>query len=207
MASFAATFVFFMFFPDLYFVYLDFFMPFMVIFALTFLASLWRSNTWIKYLVPLFIAAMAANIVQANLSYFTDYQKRGRFTNAEEIAEALTRLPESFELYGSHEVAPLVALLAGRRIFLNHADTNTQAFAAGALDLGGISRAAVDQGIYLLARITHYPQHGYRDVGFADYFSQELFDVSCQRALTFPSTSGENDNQIVAYRCARQKSE
>ena len=201
--SFAATVVFFLFFPDLYFVYLAFFMPFLVIFSLTFLAWLWQRTSWPKFLAPLLVVVILINLTIANHAYFTDYQKRGHFSNAEEIASAITLLPESLELYGSHEVAPLVALLSGRPIFQNHADTNSQLFAAGALDLDGISRAAVDQGIYLLSRITHYPEQGYRDVGFSGFFSPDRFASSCVRALTFPSTSREGDNQIVAYRCKR----
>ena len=105
------------------------------------------------------------------------------------------------DLYGSHEVTPLIALLSERPIFENHADTNTQAFAAGTLDRQQISDAAVKSGIYMLARITHVPEAGYYDIGYQGFFSPERFTDSCQRASTFPSTSLESDNQIVVYKC------
>jgi hypothetical protein len=202
--SFVVTALFFLFFRDLYFVYLDFFMPFLVIFSLSALDFLWHKKGNFRLIAAGGIATLAIGNVVSDYSYFNYFQKLGHFSNAQDVASAVKELPDKFDLYGSHEVTPLVALLSGRSIFHNHADTNTQAFAAGTLDRAQLSEAAVRAGIYLIARITHLPEQGYIDVGYQGYFSPERMQDSCQRVLTFPSTSNEIDNQIVVYRCKNQ---
>ncbi|MBM4252250.1 MAG: hypothetical protein FJ146_09785 [Deltaproteobacteria bacterium] len=202
--SFVVMLAFFAMFKDLYFVYLDFLMPFLIVFSLTALNDFWhRGNKW----RPIFFSATIAlgiNCVTSNYGYFRYFQGIGHFSNAPEVATAINQLPDKFPLYGSHEVAPLVAILAGRELFHNYSDTNTQLFAAGVMNRDQISDAAVEAGVYLIARITHLPDQGYLDLGYAGYFSPDRMKDSCQRALTFPSTSQETDNQIVVYRCKHQ---
>ncbi len=202
--SFLITIIFFLAFKDLYFVYLDYLLPFLVIFSLTAVHVMWELGRKMRFACIAVFSAMLANSLMSNYLYFTHFQKLGHFSNAEEVASAINKLPENYEIYGSHEVAPLVALLSGRSTFHNHSDTNTQLFAAGLLDREQISEAAVHNGVYLIARITHLPEQGYNDVGYEGYFSPDRMKDSCQRALTFPSTSHESDNQIVVYRCHKQ---
>jgi hypothetical protein len=193
--------VFFLLYKDLYFLYLHILMPFIAILAVEcfeFLNNKRREFAWI------FMALFIAIFLYSSSSYMNTYQPQGILQNPEEIAEALKNAPDDFPVYGVQEVAPLVALQSGRKIFNNVIDTNTQNFAAGTHNLNQISQDAVRNGIYLVARIADYPDQNIRDTGFEGYFSPEIFKSSCVTYKDFarPSTDSSS-NKVVIYRCSK----
>jgi hypothetical protein len=121
--------------------------------------------------------------------------------NAEEIGNYLKTQNGHQQIYGSHELAPILALFSGKKVFGNYIDTNTQVFAAHTLDLNHISEQAANAGVYLVARITDLPDYGIKDQGFEGYFSKDIFAKSCSRLKFFPSSSQESDNYIGIYDC------
>jgi hypothetical protein len=122
------------------------------------------------------------------------------------MANFLRTLPTDYPLYGSHEVAPLLALLSDRRLFGNYIDTNPQVFASGRYDRERISREAVAEGVILAARITSRPELGIEEAGYESFFSPELFRNYCRRLKFFPSGSREGDNYLGLYFCSRSRS-
>ncbi len=195
------TAAFFLIFPDLYYLYLESFFAYLVLGAVIFLSAVWDYKYFGKQIA---LGVLAVYLLFASVSFWVyknEFYTIGRFTNAPEVAEAVKKLPDKMELYGSHEVAPLIALMSGRNLFNNYIDTNTQAFASGGQDLGEASASAVRHGVYLLGRVTDLPQFGIKDFGMDGYFSPGLLQRYCQAAAKLPSTSGEQDNFIGIYRC------
>jgi hypothetical protein len=194
--------LFFLIYQDLYYLYLQTLLPFLVLLTIEFFGWISKkSESGLVYgLIGIafytFFGFMSISL------YHNDYALRGRFINAPEVAAAVRNLPQNLPLYGSHEVAPLVALLSEKPLFNNYIDTNTQAFASKAQNLQQTSKKAVEHGVYLIAKITDLPQYGIKDFGFEGYFDKSLFDKFCNRVLQFPSTSTEQDNVIAIYRCA-----
>ncbi len=194
--------IFFLVFQDLYYTYLGFLFFFLAIFA----------GLWIEYLIEqkdlvviLFLASClgAWTIFGGIYHYENSSATHGRFSNAPEIAEYLKTQTDHEFIYGSHEVAPLLALMSGKQLFGNYIDTNTQVFAAGTLDKNQISERAAEAGVYLVARITDLPEQGIKDMGYDGFFSPEVFAASCRRLQFFPSTSREIDTHIGIYDCSR----
>ncbi|MBI4359262.1 MAG: hypothetical protein HY577_01640 [Candidatus Nealsonbacteria bacterium] len=203
LLPFCLTVVFLLFFPDLYYTYFGSLLPYLVILSLSFVAWLWAKSLagqdWSIFILVLYILFLGVSFWYYQQSFFV----HGRFLNATEIAAYLKTRPEPFPLYGSHEVAPLVALLSQKKLLNGYIDTNAQVFASGALDLEAVSRAAVQNGVFLLARITDRPEEGITDFGYEGFFSPRAFRESCQRLKEFPSTAQELDNHLVIYRCSR----
>lgn len=192
---------FFLIYQDLYYLYLDNLLPFLVLFCLSLLGWLWMRSGKRKTGTAFILVLYAIFVLSSLSEYRGNFTNRGRFLNSDEIAEYVRMLPEDFDLYGSHEIAPLVALKSGRKLFDNQIDTNTQAFSSGALSLEEISRRAAAKGVFLLARITDRPEYGITDSGYEGFFSRDVFGESCRRLKVFPSTSNESDNLIVIFRC------
>ena len=196
--------LFLLFFQDLYYVYLAYLFPFLIIFSFLFFD--WAFKVSKENKLELVTISLFVYFIFFILSFFQYYQNffpKGRFLNAVEIARYLQNASENFEIYGSHEVAPLIALLSQRRLFDNRIDTNPQSFASGAQNLDKVSEKAVDQGIYLVARISDYPEYNIRDFGYQGYFKEEIFKKYCRENKKFPSTSQETDNFIGIYRCKK----
>lgn len=190
-------------FQDLYYNYFLILMPFLSLLCAEFFSWIWEKFRYGRQmalgLLAVFILFSAAGFVD----YKNNFMILSRFLNAPQVAAAVKALPKNYPLYGSHEVAPLVALMADKPIFANIIDTNTQAFASGGQNLAEISGQAVATGVYLLAKITDLPQYGIKDFGLEGYFEKSVFEQSCGRVLQFPSTSGEQDNVIAVYECKK----
>jgi hypothetical protein len=201
LAPFIFILVFFLLYADLYYLYLDNFMPYLIILSLSFLGWLWTRGGGLRWLL-VFVLVLWSSLTFTSLNlYLNDFATRGRFLNSAEIADYIKTLPEDFKLYGSHEVAPLVALRAEKKLFDNQIDTNAQVFSSGGLNLEEVSKSAAEEGIYLLARIVDRPEEGITNAGYEGFFSQEEFKKSCQRLKLFPSTSNESDNFVGVFRC------
>jgi hypothetical protein len=196
------VFAFLLFFKDLYYTYLGVLVPFLLIFGFLLLERLTsaRRVCSLDLLIVVFIFGAASLILSSN-AYGQIVFSHGRFLNASEIADFIAAQPEPFLLYGSHEVAPLVALFSERDLFGPHIDTNPQVFASGAANLEKVSREASRAGVFLLARITDLPEYGVTNQGFQGFFSQPVFDDSCQEVKAFPSTAQESDNYIKVFKC------
>ena len=161
--------IFFLIYRDLYYLYLHLLLPFVVILAVEtveFLNKRKEEFAWSFIVLYICIALYAL------FGYTNTYKQEGIFENPQEIAAALKAVPENLPVYGAQEVAPLVALMSGRKIFDNVIDTNTQNFAAGTHNLKLISENAAQVGIYLVARTAEYPDQNIHNTGFEGYFDE-----------------------------------
>lgn len=194
--------LFFLFYRDLYYLYLHLLLPFIVLLAVEFVAFLDKKTeelAWGFILLYVFI-----NIYPI-ITYTNTFAPQGIFENPTEIASALKTAQDNLPIYGVQEVAPLVALLSGRTIFDNKIDTNTQNFAAGTHNRTEISKNAVAHGIYLIARVGEYQKQNIHDTGFEAYFDSEIFKTSCTKFKSFPRpNSNDNLNEVAIYRCVQK---
>jgi len=195
-----ALLIFLFFFQDLYYTYFGAFLPFALILAIIFLDHIYR-HPKLNWLFPLLGLVYLVFLVIGSDTYQRNHLPFGQFSNAPEIATYLS-MQEKKPLYGSHEVAPLIALLAGDDLLNNYIDTNPQTFGSKAHSKEEISREAVENGAYLIARIARRPEYGPGDVGTEGYFEKELFQKNCHVLKEFPSPSKEWDNLIVIYTCS-----
>ncbi len=186
---------------DLYYVYLHALLPYMAIFGTITLEYIYRrwGGKFAAASAILYLALLAVPIY----SYFHDFEYQNVFSNSEDIAVAIRHSPENYDLYGTHEITPLLALIAHRNLFNNYIDTNTQNFAALTLDKTQVSEEAVTKGIYLVTKVADYPDYGIAIQGFEEYFDRRLFDRYCKLYESFPSTAGDAYNKVNIYSCKK----
>ena len=202
LPAFLLTALFFILFRDLYYLYLAYLFVYLILFTVSLFDYLWQ-DTELRPLALIASLVLGWSILGGWLSYRSSVLIHGRFLNVMEISEYLKTQNFHQAIYGSHEVAPLLALLSDKKLFNNIVDTNSQVFAAHTLDLEQTSKAAVAEGVYLIARITDLPEYNIRDVGYEGYFSPEVFAQNCHKLKFFASSSNEQDNYIGVYDCHR----
>ena len=189
-------------FKDVYYLYLLTLWPWIVMLIIMLIDWMWQEledrNIFVYWAT---LAVGGGFVIYSAFGYFGGYANTGRFTNAQELADAVESLPEQKPIYGSHEVAPLVALLSDKELFGNYIDTNTQTFASGAQDMTAISAKAAKEGIFLMARVTDYPSQQVFNIGIEQYISPELFIKACKEVIDKPSTSNEADNKLKVFGC------
>lgn len=198
----AALFVFFYFFPDIYYNYLAGLFFFIILLAFTFLSWLWAKPKLGRPIGFLLTAVYAIVLTVSIYDYRANVFNDGKFPNAREVASYVKTL-NSGDLYGDHTITPLVALLSDRKIFNDYIALGSQALDAGVADKEKISQEAADRGIYLVSRTTGLSESGVADTRYQLYFQKEIFEKYCQRKKEFPNISSGQDNLIVIYKCKR----
>ena len=190
---------FFLIFKDLYYLYFDSFLFYLVILSLEFFGFVWQKGIQAKriLIIPFVLYIIIVGFTFSD--YYNNFKPEGLFYNTREVGEYVKTLPEGLDLYGSHELAPLVALMGDKKLFDNRIDTNTQAFASGAQNLEDVSLRAVQKGVYLVARIQDYPEYGIKDYGYSGYFSESMFNKFCSRLKDFPVAY--SNEKVVIYEC------
>ncbi len=200
--------IFYLIFKDLYYLYLGV-LAFWIILSINELFIYLKKSTQNSWLasnhqqlsIIIIISILFSQIVGLRI-YHQTIQPKGLFPQVEAVAEFIKQLPQK-SLYGSHEVAPLVALKAGLQLFNNHADTNAQLFGSGVLDKKKISTEAAQQGVYLLTKVANIPQNPDVDIGYDGYFDQEVFEKYCQRLEIFDGPGFELFTDIAVYECSK----
>jgi len=197
------TLIFLLLFQDIYYAYFGSIVAYLVIFAIVFINWLWLKSEKSRN-VAIFLIIVYSIFILSSMGYYQSaFYNYNRFTNAQEVADFVKTLPDNLDIYGSHEIVPLVALLSQRKIFGNYIETNSQAFAAGALNLEEVSEKAVKAGVFFIARITDFPEYNIKDFGYQGYFSQSVFEKNCQRIKSFSQVNAETPERIVTYKCLK----
>lgn len=198
-----ALLLFFIIFADLYYLYLGVFSPFFVLLILEQLEKFWQKS---KALQKQLIKAGLIFYCLVSLVFFAEYhrvyQKQNQFVQFEQVLAFVTaNLDPAYPIYGSHEVAPLIALASHRNLFANLIDTNAQLFASGALDKETVSQAAATQGVYLFSKVANLSYNANPDAGYEGYFSEKVFQQSCQKITIINGNDVDIFDDIAIYKC------
>ncbi len=211
----AAWIFFYLIFKDLYYLYLGILTPWLIIYSFSFLDNLLNQLhlTWPK-LEPNLAAALGLQLTISwlilailwQLFTFSQYHQRfrlkGSFPHVNKVANFVDNLPTDYPLYGSHEVAPLVALLTNRSLFNQQIDTNGQLFASQALNKNQLSQQAAQRGVYLMTKVANFKQNQKIDSGHQAYFSETIFAQACQRLTIIDGPDYELIDDIAIYQCS-----
>lgn len=197
---------FYLVFNDLYYVYLGVLTPWLTIGLIDFLnkvrAKWLQDNLGYKTSLSIIILISLVHL-PALLFYHQNTKLQGRFTQVNEVTQFIINLDEKYPLYGSHEVAPLIALMTNRSLFGNNYDTNAQIYGSGAVDKKQVSLKAVEDGIYLLTKVTNLPINAKLDSGYEGYFDSEIFEEYCQRLTIVDGQQIELFSDIAIYQCQK----
>ena len=187
---------------DIYYAYTICIMPFLVLSIISALNTIFRASAYRSIIVNIVVFSLITFNAFGFPFYHNTIRLNGRFPNAEDVASFI-KTQEDLPIYGAHEVAPLIALLSGKEIFNNYFDTTQQSFATKALDMEKINKEGVELGIYMLARVVHYPEKDIYNFGVQHFMSPDIFNTNCAAVKYFPSLAREDDNAIGVYRCKK----
>lgn len=193
-------FAFFLFFRDVYYAYLGSLIPYFVILSCFLLSYLWQKSQNYQRVTEMTLVLTLFLLIYGSYFYWRDIHPMGKFKTEAQWTKTITQLPEQYDLYGSHELAPLLALRSEKEIFNTTIDTNTQTFASGAHKIEEVSQAAAERGIYLIAKTYTHPQTLESIYIYSGFFSEAIFEKHCQLITEDPL--GDNIAEKAAlFKC------
>lgn len=134
--------------------------------------------------------------------YVRDQAEVAAIDRLEEIAAYVEQNTELNEpIFGTFEVAPLVALEAGRPLWRHQADTNVKFFQTGYFDLAQHGQALAADGVRLILVKTTIVPDGRMVGGFEQIAPFDLFADSCRVDRVFPIEKDYSSNAVAAWIC------
>jgi hypothetical protein len=192
---------FFLFFRDIYYAYLGSLMLYLTVFVVMFFNKWWHKSLLYRQLAQMGIILVFAFALYSTAYYWQQIQPMGKFDGAVDVAAVIQQLPKEYDLYGTHEVTPMLALLSGKRLWENYIDTNTQTFASGAQDKELISRLAASEGVYLVTKALQNPLTEEWVPVFEGYFSTQVFETACLEVEGVLEVQSCEQQCVMVFEC------
>jgi hypothetical protein len=188
--------VFIFFYQDVYFLYLNFLIPFLALSFPEFQTAIRRNFGVQKFILPTIIFGF---LLFGFVTYITGFRNLQKI-NLDQVAEIIKKQnPKS--LYGSNDAAPALAYLSGVPILNNIVDTNANIYRKGFLNTKKLTADAVNQKSIIVAHGAYYP-----DVGVNEEVTDEIFDKSqikksCKLIGSFEVQTEGPENRLNLLKC------
>jgi len=189
--------VFFIFYKDIYYLYLVVTTPILCLFFTELMKDLLK-----KYPIQLLmIPTVLLVFVSYNfISYFTGYNQLQRLTQLPEMIRVI-KAEKPTALYGVNGITPALAHLSQTPLLNNIVDTNDNIFRKGYLDAKVLTNEAIKQHALVITQGVWYPQLGIREDILTDVVIAETIRNNCRVIKRFNFNSEGDTNTIAFYRC------
>lgn len=192
-----SSFLFFIIYRDIYYLYLNFMAPFL---ALSFPSLNDFTNQKLhlqKAVLPTFVIIFSLINIILYLSSYKDLQK---INNVSEIIKIIkTEKPEF--LYGVNDITPALSYFSETPLLDNIIDTNENIFRKGILDANLLTKKAIKQKSIIVSHGVSYKEAGIEESLIDGIFDKETVKKSCRLILSSPVQSEGVINRINLLKC------
>jgi len=182
---------------DVYYLYLNFLVPFLCLSLPSLLQYLKQKITLQKLLASTIIVVF---ILINIFVYLRSYATLQKLDNLDEIVALVKKENPSF-IYGTNDLAPALSYLTTIPLLENVIDTNPNIFRKGYLRASEMTRKAIEQDTLFVGHGMYYPQANIRQDITDEIFDPEQLPVSCSIKGLFPVQMEGAQNRIVLFRC------
>lgn len=189
--------IFFFTYQDIYYLYLNFIVPFLAISFSGFYLFLQQKMPTQKFFIPTIIIIFLSFNFFVYLSSFKDLQKP---QNLYILTQAIKKEKPPY-LYGTNDLAPALAYLTNTRLVNNTIDTNENIFRKGFLDARKLTQKAIAQKAILISHGAYYPTAGVQEDMLDGIFEKTLVKKHCKLINRFPAKAEGIVNSISLFRC------
>lgn len=186
------------FYQDIYYLYLNFAIPFLVLLFPRFIILLEEKLKIPKVITYLSLFVIFSSNTLLYFSYYWDLQTTNTNTLVTEIQKTHASV-----LYGTNDIAPLLAFLTDRQLLGGIIDTNDNIYKKGLLDKTTMTKKAVEQKALLLTRGAEYPEYNVHEEIMAEIFDKKLVQKSCRLIASVPAKTESAINRINVFACGQ----
>jgi len=200
------TSIFLFIFKDIYYLYFNLAMPFIVILAGLLISKLLimscvYKKTW-RYLIYIcLIISISALTISHVIFYLQDHSQSARIDYIQDLNKFIINnsAPED-KIYGSFEIVPLIAVMTNRQIANNFIDTNTKTFSTGMFKLDKREKILKQEKVkFIIVKTLVNQQAQLLELG--NFISIDFLNSYCQIAKTYPIKKDYYSNLLVIWKC------
>lgn len=196
----AAIGAFYMFYADIYYLYLAMLVPFLAMLAG---CSLERMAGRLPKAAGVIIVLLILAIVATHNSifYIKDHAYTAKIDFIDDIVKYVKENSNTGDtIYGSFEITPLVALLSGRRIASNYIDTNEKTFLTGLYDVGKRTESLKGNVKFVLMKMLVDPAG--KVIQMENIIDPDFLRQECNATKTYWIKKDYSSNALVVFDCS-----
>ncbi len=182
---------------DVYYLYLNFIIPFLALSYPEFYKALQKSFGFQKYIIP---SILFCFLIFGFVTYSNGFRNLQKLNNFTEIVDVIKKeKPQA--LYGVNDITPVLSYSAGVPLLNNIIDTNANIYRKGILNAKELTADAISQKALLVTHGYYYPGEGVNEP-----VADEIFDIgqvkkSCKMLKSFPVQTEGTQNRLNLLRC------
>lgn len=203
------VFIFVLLYRDIYYFYLNMFLPFLVLSAIIFLHDMERSR-FAQAVTGIAGVVIVVSLISSLIRFLTTYAYINSIDNYGSLEAAV--LAESPDyVYGSAEFLPLISYTTGIPILNGMLDTNLNMFRKGIFDAQAITEDIIKTDTVVIGQgiDTVVPVNGQimqiQDTLLTEIYDKETILESCEQKYKHPVTLESAVNEIHVYTCPPQQ--
>lgn len=189
--------LFFFAYQDIYYLYLNFLVPFLAISFSGFYSFLQQKIPTQKFFIPTITILLLLINFFIYLSSFRNLQKA---QNIYSLTQTIKEQKPS-RLYGTNDLAPALAYLTQTQLVDDVIDTNENIFRKGLLNAKKLTQKAIDQKAILISHGAYYPASGVQEDILDEIFDKTLVKKHCKLINRFPVKAESIVNSVSLFRC------
>lgn len=189
--------IFLLFYKDVYFLYLNFLIPFLALSYPEFYKTVNEKFGVQKFILPTIIFCL---LLFSFITYTSGFRNLQKLNNISEITDAIKKENPKF-IYGVNDAAPALSYLSGVPLLDNIIDTNANIYRKGFLNSKKMTADAIAQKSIIITHGLYYPEHGVVENTTDEIFDKQQIKKSCKLVGSFPVQMKGPENRLNLLRC------
>ncbi|HSW47447.1 MAG TPA: hypothetical protein VLG67_00025, partial [Candidatus Saccharimonadales bacterium] len=188
--------LFLLFYKDVYFLYLNFLIPFLALSYPEFYKTMQKSFGLQKSIIPTILGFC---LFFSFVTYFNGFRNLQKIDLERAVTIIKKENPKS--LYGVNDIAPGLSYLTGIPLLNNVIDTNSNIYRKGFLNSKKMTTDAISQKAILVTHGYYYPQNGVEEIAVDEIFDIKRVKKHCKLLDSFPVQTEGAENRLNLLRC------
>ncbi len=188
--------IFALFYQDVYYLYLNITVPFLVINVAEIYLYIKRKQRFIYLFVTLIILCSVYNL----FVYISSYSQLGKVQDIDKIVSTVKKEQPSY-IYGENSIAPAVAYLARLPLLDSIIDTNPNIFRKGYLNAKHLTQNALTSKTIVITNGVAYPESGVVETAYSEIMNPDQIKKACKLVLSQPIVAEGLINRLNVFKC------
>lgn len=189
--------IFFFGYQDIYYLYLNFFIPFLCLSFYELYYFLKKKFNLQKLMIPIIVSFF---VFLNLLTYISFYKNLGKLENFDKIIATIISEKPKF-LYGVNDITPALIALTGIPALENVNDAHEYFFSRKIYDEKVLTDKAVGNRTIIITHGADYPQYNIKQSILDKIFIKETIYKNCKNILSVPVLSEGDTNRINLFKC------
>ncbi len=189
--------IFFIVYKDIYYLYLNFLIPFLCISYAGFHKAIQVKFDIQKGIIP---TVLLLFIFYNFISYTDGFRNLQKINNINQITNKIKQEKPN-ALYGTNDITTALAYLSNTPLLNNVIDTNSNIYRQRILDAKKMTTDAISQKSIIVAHGAYYPLAGIEEVVIDEIFDKEQIIKNCKLIESYPVQMEGIENRLNLFRC------